>query len=325
MIKYSVIVPVYNTYQYVKNIIAWFETEYKNRDLKDIELVIIDDGSIEKPDYVIEHSGIKVYKKENGGVSSARNMGILKASGKYILFLDSDDMYAAGIFNILDQQANHNADTILFSIQKNMGNKTKYICNKYAVLSGKESLENFFIKNVRLHICGLATKKDNLFSHNIVFDESIHFSEDILFTATLLANSNKCIFIEDFLYLHTVREGSAMNSYMNKKALSHLIAFEKIAKLGNQFCDEKIVNFFIATCYVNLINFLVTHKTQNTELFDGIISKQSFLKKKMKLNLTYYSLSILILRALMFVDNILNYRLLRSISIIKPRFKSEQK
>lgn len=315
MIKYSVIIPVYNTYDYVRNIIKWFEIELQNRSNQDIELIIIDDGSTHKPAYEIKHPSIQLYKKENGGVSSARNMGLVKATGEYILFLDSDDAYLAGIFDFLDQQTSTRPDTVVFSYKKRFGEKTKNILNKNMSFSGKDALEQFFLKNFRVHICSLVAKRELLINKTICFDEEIHFSEDVLFITELLANSNKTIVLEKILYLHSIREGSAMNSYMNAKALSHLDAFEKIRNVGYRSVDTKIVNFFVATCYVNLIKFLIQHKTQEKEVFDKIISKQELLKTSMAFPLSRYSLSILVTKFIILLDEIVNFKILQKLSI----------
>ena len=88
----SIIVPVYNVEEYLKECID----SIINQTYKRIEIILVDDGSTDKSgkicdDYAKIDKRIKVVHKENGGLSDARNVGISVSSGKYIAFVDSDD------------------------------------------------------------------------------------------------------------------------------------------------------------------------------------------------------------------------------------------
>lgn len=95
MPKISVIVPVYNTEKYIQKCLE----SIVNQTMKDIEIIVVNDGSKDKSEDIIEQfiknnkSNIKIkyYKKKNGGLSDARNYGVQKATGEYIAFVDSDD------------------------------------------------------------------------------------------------------------------------------------------------------------------------------------------------------------------------------------------
>ena len=100
--KVSVIVPVYNVYKYLDKCL----NSLVNQTLKDIEIIIVNDGSKENEEEIInkyldKYSNIKYYKKENGGLSSARNYGILKSTGKFICFVDSDDYVELNTYELL--------------------------------------------------------------------------------------------------------------------------------------------------------------------------------------------------------------------------------
>ena len=89
---FSIIVPVYNTEQYIHQCID----SVLHQEFKDFELLLVNDGSKDKSltickEYAKKHSCIQVIDQENGGPSKARNTGLEHAQGKYILFLDSDD------------------------------------------------------------------------------------------------------------------------------------------------------------------------------------------------------------------------------------------
>lgn len=90
--KVSVVIPVFNTKKYLKKCIE----SVLNQTYANIEIILVDDGSQDGSDKVCdafaeEHEGVCVFHKLNGGLSSARNLGIEHATGEYILFLDSDD------------------------------------------------------------------------------------------------------------------------------------------------------------------------------------------------------------------------------------------
>ena len=87
----SVIVPVYNVEKYIRQCLE----SVINQTLKDIEIIIVNDGTKDSSMKVVEEylpdKRIKIINKENGGLSSARNAGMREAQGKYICFIDSDD------------------------------------------------------------------------------------------------------------------------------------------------------------------------------------------------------------------------------------------
>lgn len=114
MPKISIIVPVYNTEKYLKKCLD----SLINQTFKDIEIVIINDGSTDNSEKIIKEyeqkysDKIKSYKKENGGLSSARNYGISKANGEYIAFVDSDDYVDLEVFDKLKEEINKKIDLI---------------------------------------------------------------------------------------------------------------------------------------------------------------------------------------------------------------------
>ena len=100
--KISVIVPIYNVAPYLRECIE----SILNQDYKNLEILLVDDGSTDDcgmicDEYAMVDNRIRVFHKENGGLSSARNLGIKEASGKYISFIDSDDYVAVDFLSTL--------------------------------------------------------------------------------------------------------------------------------------------------------------------------------------------------------------------------------
>ena len=92
MVKVSIVIPVYNTEKYIRECLD----SVINQTLKEIEIILIDDGSIDSSGllcdaWVLKDNRVKVIHQANQGLSGARNTGIDNASGEYIFFCDSDD------------------------------------------------------------------------------------------------------------------------------------------------------------------------------------------------------------------------------------------
>ena len=114
--KISVIVPVYNAEKYLPRCIDSVLTQI----FTDFELLLIDDGSIDESgkicnEYADNDKRIRVFHKENGGVSSARNVGLDKAIGEWITFLDSDDSLFADFFSSFAGLLDSNVDFVTSS------------------------------------------------------------------------------------------------------------------------------------------------------------------------------------------------------------------
>ncbi|MCY9804592.1 glycosyltransferase [Vibrio scophthalmi] len=314
--KYSVIVPIYNTFDYAQRIVEWFVQEVSARSEQDAELILVDDGSKQGPNYTIDHQSIRLIRKENGGVSSARNVGIENARGEFILFLDSDDKYQSGLFSYLDKVLleRTNLDTILFSFEKVSDDKSEQAQNRAQQVTGQQALSQYLTKEIRLHICGLMVSRRLLSEHSLRFDESLHFSEDLLFIIDYLSFAHDCYISDEILYFHVMRSGSAINSPLTQKDTTHIDAFAQISTQAKKLAREQDVNFFISTCYINLIKFLIKNKTQDKDVFEKIISNQQFLFGELDAKLSRYSFIVMVLRLLFKLDGLTQHRVLRRLS-----------
>ena len=107
--KVSIIVPVYNVEKYLQRCIESILTQTET----DLELLLIDDGSKDKSglicdEYAQKDERVNVIHKENGGVSSARNLGIEKANGEWMCFIDADDYVRLDFLSNIQQYLFHN-------------------------------------------------------------------------------------------------------------------------------------------------------------------------------------------------------------------------
>ena len=173
MTKISVIVPVYNVEKYLSKCLD----SLANQTLKDIEIIIVNDGSPDNSqkiidEYVKKYNNMKSYIKENGGLSDARNFGIKKATGEYISFLDSDDYVTHDMYERMYEKAiSNNFDIVVCDLNYVTDDKITKIYSRI-----EKDTDN--IKKEMLDIYPSACNK--IFKKEL-FDSGIEFKKGVLF------------------------------------------------------------------------------------------------------------------------------------------------
>ena len=223
MYKLSVIIPVYNVENYLRECLD----SITNQTVKDIEIICIDDGSSDNsPDILKEYqkkdSRIKIITKENGGQASARNLGIKEAQGEYIAFIDSDDFIEAEMLEKLYTKAkDDNLDIAMCKIAT-YNNQTKEIKDNvwYYMLGIFRDFEKdiFNHKDTKEFTCNIAVTpynkiyKTSLIKDNgILFPEGLIFEDEKFFYDTYL-RAKRVSIIPEFLYYYRVnRKGSTVD------------------------------------------------------------------------------------------------------------------
>ena len=156
--KVTIVIPVYNTKQYLVKCVE----SITNQTYKNLEILLVDDGSTDGSAEVCDKlaktdARIKVIHKENGGAGTARNLGIDIASGKYIMFLDSDDwldIYA--IENVVQHAEENDIDVVRFGYVRDFGNKQ--LIKKNTFLENKIYQEDECL-TIRRRILGLVEEE----------------------------------------------------------------------------------------------------------------------------------------------------------------------
>lgn len=227
----SVIVPVYNSEKYIKRCIESLICQ----NYKDIEIILVDDGSIDRSgeicdEYSKKDSRVITIHKKNGGVSSARNVGLKSAKGDFITFCDSDDWVEKDIYETLVNAINESHSEIACCkyITENLNLSNKYLETK---LINPEAAVKLVINNNEYG--GYLWNK--MFSRNVIYDkelilfnQDIHILEDQLFVIRAISNCKKVSIIDNRLYHYEQNEGSALNSRMSEKSISQTTARELI-------------------------------------------------------------------------------------------------
>ncbi len=238
MPKVSLIIPVYNVENYIEKCL----NSVVNQTLKDMEVIIVNDGSkdlskqkIQK--YLEKYPWIKYLEKENGGLSDARNYGMPYATGKYIAFLDSDDyveetMYEE-MYNIAEKE---NADMVDCDFVWEYPNrKRKDIGEIYK--TKKEMIEK-----CRVVAWNKIIKREILEKTKIKFPVGLRY-EDMEFFYKLVPYINKVSFIKKCFVHYVQRENSIANTQNVRTKeifiiLDNIISYYKEKGLYDEYRDE---------------------------------------------------------------------------------------
>ena len=231
----SVIVPVYNAEKTLRQCVDSVLSQV----FKDFELLLIDDGSIDESpsicdEYALNDSRVRVFHKSNGGVSSARNLGLDHCKGEWVTFIDSDDFITKDFFKgVVDCH-----EDLLINQYVWLDNWKQTLDKRisdYDIISGNESICSFLNKYLTTLIfrgpCAKFYKKSIL--NNIRFNENMKVGEDTCFVHAYLLNCNsfRCLHHGQYVVrLATVSADVKYNCFTQ-------YAIESLSKVYDTFCQ----------------------------------------------------------------------------------------
>lgn len=213
----SMIVPIYGVEPYIR----WFLKSLTKNLHDEVEVILVNDGTKDRSGEIIDAyqakypNHVQVIHKENGGVSSARNVGMARARGEYILFVDPDDRladnYTKTILKVID--AYRQADVILFDYYEERDGKVKYRSGApFSVgdVDKREFLTAFAKDNkIRSYLCNKIIKRS--LCNRQSFDESLHYCEDAYFLTDVMLQAKNIVYIKKAIYYYVRREDSLSN------------------------------------------------------------------------------------------------------------------
>lgn len=291
-IKVSIIVPVYNVELYLEKCLL----SLVNQTLKQIEILVINDGSKDDSQKIINEFQQKYptkifgFSKENGGLSDARNFGIDRAKGEYFGFVDSDDYVSETMFEEMYNLAKkHNAEMAICNIQK--VNEEGNITQKLTQLPGFSEeivLEDHLsvFSDISYFACNKIFKRD-LFNEKR-FKKGIYF-EDIELIPQLLLECNVLAFTPNFHYQYLERQDSISKSH-TIKGLDILKAVETVENsfLKSRFSNQRnaLKNFQILEGVYTFLAYLAFVKKDEdfynmSQVLDNFISAKGLKIKDM--------------------------------------------
>lgn len=265
----SVIIPIFNAENYIHRCIDSILAQ----SYVDFELLLIDDGSTDSSgsicnEYALADNRVRVFHKENGGVSSARNMGLQYAHGEWITFVDSDDWIEKdALYNLYGNIVDSDLVIASFVYEKT----SKRVIEKLTPNTVDISFENlsyilmsgaFMVPYCKLY------RKDIIEKQKIRFDENVHSGEDSLFVFSYLLHIKKISAIDDIIYHYCITgEGLSTKTVGIKKSVYLLDCFYTILK---QF-ESKYPGYDMSKRYLWLVHEIF-YKITRTE----ILSKDFF-------------------------------------------------
>jgi Glycosyltransferases involved in cell wall biogenesis len=203
----SVIMPAFKAEKYISKSIE----SVLAQSFSDWELIVVDDGS---PDdlasvvrkYAAQDARIRLISQENQGACGARNRGIREADGKYVAFLDSDDVWLPDFLQKMVDEAENKEALFVYcgSMIENKDGKIRRLGFPYA---RKNVLKKFVFSEQIFHICGILIDRSTLLEARIEFPEATRFSEDIEFiikVLTLVGSQVGVVPVELFKYCYQV-------------------------------------------------------------------------------------------------------------------------
>lgn len=265
MPEISVIVPVYNVEKYINECIESILAQ----SFEDFELILVDDGSTDSSGAICDRYAerdprVKVIHKENGGVSSARNVGIRTAKGTYITFVDSDDMVKKTMLMEYHTAMKKNDVDIIISglifFYEDTGKREDFCLlegkfyvkddfnEKYKELSDRYALSAIYSK---------LYKNEYIKKNNVRFDERFSILEDGTFVVQYLSCCKSVYCVKDPLYIY--RQHSQI-SLMKKYNHNSLMSLENYISAWNDLyilLDEENKMSLIQSWVRYFIGFLL--------------------------------------------------------------------
>lgn len=235
MPKLSIIVPVYNTSKYLKKCLD----SVLNQSFKDFELICVDDGSTDNSFAILqEYSNYaKILQKPNGGLSSARNYALDRATGDYVLFVDSDDYLLPNSLERLMQRTIY-ADTVIgYPVIAYEGDRrTEEFDKRYFSpnLEGKVQVTEDILKSVPVVAWAKVFNRKRIEDNGIRFPDGLLYEDTYFFWAYFL--SEKSVYFEpEPVYCYVRRP----NSIMSKSG-----AQQEGYSINRVFIFDRILSFY---------------------------------------------------------------------------------
>lgn len=308
MIKYSFIVPVYNTEKYLKKCLD----SLVNQTYKDFEIIVVNDGSTDKSSNIIskyqkKYKNIIVIDKENEGLSMARNRGVQKSSGKYIIFVDSDDYVSNKLLEEVDKKID-DSDILRFQIATEDEGYTKiseYHEEGFESMCGYDAFKYLssyhFVEPAWCYVI----RKNYYIENKFSFKKGV-YHEDFGLIPYVIYKARKVKSIDFIGYYYIQRNSSIMNNNDYKKTVKK--AFDMLEQYKTMRLFAKNINrknnlddYFLSYISNSVIvkarelkkdeKKVYINELKKLNVFDGVLVNtriRRFKKYLMKHNLNLY-------------------------------------
>ena len=253
----SVIVPIYKVEKFLNECIQ----SIVNQTYQNLQIILVDDGSPDRcgkmcEDWAQKDKRIEVIHKKNGGLSDARNVGLSKATGAFIAFVDSDDWIEPQMYEVMvSALIAEDADLVACGIIDSYADKTIMHSSAYCVGTSEKFLKMIYRDTIFPVAAWNKLYKKKLWE-NFEFPKG-KICEDAFTTYLLLDRASKIVQIPDGLYHYRIRESSIMTSEFRPARMDEEEAWRQnyqymqdrhpeIAKIAYDFYLQKVNVLFHA-------------------------------------------------------------------------------
>ncbi|URQ86602.1 glycosyltransferase family 2 protein [Pseudoalteromonas sp. SCSIO 43088] len=251
----SVIIPCYNAENWIEKALE----SVNNQVLKPLEVVVVDDGSTDNTLKVIESYNsivpIITVTQLNSGPSVARNLGVTKASGQYIAFLDADDEWCENKLLVQMPMVNtrsfSSSNSLLIDQDNIVIEEHKNICPQNRI----ESIEAIYLGKISMLTPGLVIPK-NSFIEVGGFNTKLRYKEDHSLVISLLCSGLELKYIEKPLFKVRVHESSGRNNVDEKVLIKSFMLFSDISIKQHSALEKLKSNFISKMYYILMKSFL---------------------------------------------------------------------
>lgn len=258
----SVIIPVYKCEKYLSKCIE----SVLNQTFSDFQLILVDDGSPDNSgkicdEYAKKDARIKVVHKENGGVSSARNVGLDIAIGKYIMFIDSDDWLE---LNACESLLKHDGADCILGGHRLIGRKSirEYICP--AGDYKQQQIKQIFITCVSSNNISFSGPLAKLYSRNVIqannlrFDTALNSGEDATFNICFFEAIQDLAIIDNMVYNYNRLNGNSItHTYLAEMFFYNKTVYNKTYNWLKNY-DEQFLKKYYGDVIGDTIVYYIT-------------------------------------------------------------------
>lgn len=299
--KISIVVPVYKVEKYIdKCVQSLIQQTYNN-----IEIILVDDGSPDRcPEicdrYALKDSRIKVIHKSNGGLSDARNVGLKASSGKYVLFVDSDDFIELNTCErFLNIIGDSNPDIVVGNANRIENEKVIPMKHKTNTRGQIITGEQYLLKELKFGTMYMAAWL-NLYNKDFLLNNDLEFKvgflhEDEHFTPRAFLKAKKVIGTDITFYNYLIRPGSITTVKNKEKNAQHMIQIcEELEEIYKEIEDvqlRKLLNNDLVNKYLNTFQVAGLYKRKYSHLINKNFLKGKALTKKNKLKVLLFLIS----------------------------------
>ena len=244
----SVIVPVFNVEDYLRECVE----SIVSQSIRQLQIILIDDGSKDSSgkicdEYANKDNRIEVIHQNNKGVSAARNAGLKIARGRYISFIDADDILAKNAYSNMFKNIVVSEKSLIIGNHSLFYDDCHTCIDNDKFLNGQIS-NSAFIKHLLVEnkFSYLGFLWDKLFcrnvieNHQLMFDERIKLNEDRLFILEYMLHADKVIVCDEVIYFYRQRstgviQESRRNITVNDNEMTVLLSFNEMKKICNRY------------------------------------------------------------------------------------------